>query len=386
MNSKIALLNDQLKVSRNANVQEKTRYHHEIRKRDKEIEKLKQKLLKLSSASTRSDQKIKIPKILNKPTLVKHNSLMVVNKVEEREKELLIENQALKNSIQAIYTAINAKRDVHIAIDDIQIARFTLPYSSIKDSVETMVFESLEQLNVQELAPVVSYNDSENVHLLNENKTLKTQLNEQFDVINQQNRLLEMSMNADFYIVDQVDESDTVFEKTSVELKQMALNVSNREQKLKKDRMLFTEAAIKLGFERKMLDNEKIRLGLDVPENKSPPGTAKKVTFTPSMDRIHEFSESLEESMIENVNDYSEMETIKTPISCRGLREEKDYSEIKTPTRVLRESNSIIGTPFGRTPMKDSLFSAPLSDLKVRKIEERILEMQKTPIRRLKRM
>jgi hypothetical protein len=80
---------------------------------------------------------------------------------------------------------------------------------------------------------------------------LKRRLSEQQIVIAQQTRLLEMSVNSDYYVPDYGDVVvDDAFEITSSELEARMSVLDGREKELVGARRAFTEAAIRLGFER----------------------------------------------------------------------------------------------------------------------------------------
>jgi hypothetical protein len=82
-------------------------------------------------------------------------------------------------------------------------------------------------------------------------QTLKRQLSEQQTIISEQSRLLEMSLNSDYYIPSRNDEIvDDAFEITSSELDKRESLLGERERGFAGARRAFTEAAVKLGFER----------------------------------------------------------------------------------------------------------------------------------------
>ncbi|KAJ3225260.1 spindle assembly checkpoint kinase [Clydaea vesicula] len=417
---------EEIKVLKSSHLTQKTKLTHELRKKEQENFRLKEKLQKKVVDSS-SSQKVKIELINSHPETsyfnngvitptkfltksssimnLKNNSGSVLRKIdsadnqifeeilrqfEEREKSLLLEIKILKESLESFY--FNIKDKLNIQYDVGEKCRFQLPYFQIKKSVEQLIFESLEVLlqeknilNEKNLDSDAERNMTVTEDLSNlqkENAIYLKQLEEQQINISELTRLLEMSLNSDYYIPEENAEEDTSqFEVTTLELKEEKINLMKLSQKLELDRKRFTEAAIKLGLERNILENEKKkfleevydfeRLKMFKPDydsndlfetpkcakGKDPftpssefsgvsaSKSAKSVTFTPSVDIIQEENSSIfsnDPSSIYNDNGsngtYSEMETIKTPINY--------YASGVKITSEIEDLNSNPSTPI----------------------------------------
>jgi hypothetical protein len=86
-------------------------------------------------------------------------------------------------------------------------------------------------------------------------------IDEQLDIIKEQSRLLEMSMDTDYFVGGGGDcedddenihrlEAEQEFEQTTLEIKAQWDAVNNRNQALNEERRKFTESAVRLGVER----------------------------------------------------------------------------------------------------------------------------------------
>lgn len=90
-----------------------------------------------------------------------------------------------------------------------------------------------------------------------DNETLRRQLKEQQYVIDEQTRLMEMSLNSNYYIpgpADEMEVLDDAFEITTADLAGRHEELERRAKQLETERRSFTEAAVKLGFERMALE------------------------------------------------------------------------------------------------------------------------------------
>lgn len=184
----------------------------------------------------------------------------IIKKAEQREKTILAEADALKECLMSIFKRIR-KLQYQVSFlltqksayddDDTETAKFKLPFTKARESIECDIESALDVICSRVAPPTSSPSPPDTATV----ETLTRQLAEQQNIITQQTRLLELSLNSDYYIPPSSDTPpDDAFEVTSEAIAERAAAVYESERQLSLSRKAFTDAAVRLGFARVELD------------------------------------------------------------------------------------------------------------------------------------
>ncbi|KAJ3195956.1 hypothetical protein HK101_010549 [Irineochytrium annulatum] len=192
---------------------------------------------------------------------------------EEREKEIVSENQALRRMLFEVYVAVREQmqllaneeedkvvRSKEACIDflqffnrDTELARFSLPLNDIVEDVLKSKFQSLFT-RIREQVSRIRAVDPANAP--SQPITLSTDMQREIDeykrIIDRQNALLQIASAAEPEFKDEDED-----ERVSEGLAHSREVLEQRTRQLDEERRKFTEAAIRLGKERCALDRER---------------------------------------------------------------------------------------------------------------------------------
>lgn len=241
---------------------------HEILKQEKANEKLKDKLNKIVN-DRNGQQKIKIPCVnqniikgvstgLKSKSVSKQEAFFteIVEGMKRNHNDLIQENSQLKETIIQTYKKIKQIQfgvcsfKMQDGFSDSEMIKFNLAYHRVYENILTEILTGIDIVS-EKPAQTQQVNDQHELvlSLRHDVETLKVQVKDQQEIIKEQLRLLEMSMDSDYYVPCE-EIHDDGFEVTSIELKKQYDELQKRSANLDEQRQRFTEAAIKLGFER----------------------------------------------------------------------------------------------------------------------------------------
>ncbi|KND04005.1 uncharacterized protein SPPG_01453 [Spizellomyces punctatus DAOM BR117] len=281
---------EELKTTK-ANLQySKTQYNHDLRKREREHHRLKDRMQRIVTEKSAAQKvAIKLANPLPKPKTnaggggqsKKEDEMynIVIKNYEDREKDLLIENQTLRNTLYALYSELKTQFKNQITheedgsngiecghegplevSDPTEKAQFQLPYSLVCHSVEERVKEAIMKLHdewARLSETIASQHQADELQQLYEKvEAIEKECDEYRRIIAEQNRLLELSLN------EQDAKSNeglsAHLETSLMDLQEQRDELEQKCQQLEEERGKFTEAAIKLGIERAALQREKM--------------------------------------------------------------------------------------------------------------------------------
>ncbi|KAJ3015220.1 hypothetical protein HKX48_004708 [Thoreauomyces humboldtii] len=258
----------------------KTQYNHDLRKRERDLQKLKERMQR--TALDHSKVSITLVNPVAKTVATgsrkepkRQDDVMyevVMKNYEEREKELMSENQLLRETLFSTFSELKNRFEDSTAVKDlprdraasqeadedtVDRAHFQMPFNLVQNSVQQRIrhvmldlkdeWENLaENLIAQERNPQSDI--AERMAALEE-QNLQYQ-----EIIEEQERLLGLQlqdMNALHEVVQAGDET------SAAEILEQKRELEENKRQLERERSKFTEAAIKLGLERAALQRDK---------------------------------------------------------------------------------------------------------------------------------
>ncbi|KAI9014167.1 Afadin and alpha-actinin-binding-domain-containing protein [Hyaloraphidium curvatum] len=316
-NIKHSLTREELKVARNNLQHVKQQCQHELRKKERENEKLKDRINKASNDRTAGGVKRPairclnaLPKASSSATLHEQDPeddmyRVVIANYEEREQEVLQENLALRRLLFSIYSdlqqiavGLELPRDSTTfsmdeqgnldAVDltdpaaDADQGRFQIALELVQSTLEAKIRELLESCYDRIFTAMESEKNrvdtsEESTRKLAENarqiKELEAQLAAAKVVTRQQQELLDLAVTSN----ETHSKRDTM-EELAGELKREQAELEKLRSQFDEERKRFAEAAIRMGQERLKLQREKE----EVLEEKRKLETAKMLKDLPS--------------------------------------------------------------------------------------------------------
>ncbi|TPX67890.1 hypothetical protein SpCBS45565_g03517 [Spizellomyces sp. 'palustris'] len=284
---------EELKTTK-ANLQySKTQYNHDLRKREREHHRLKDRMQRIvteKSAAQKIGLKLANPLPKAKTTtggggqtkkVAQEDEMynIVIKNYEDREKDLLVENQTLRDTLYALYSELKTQFKDQITqeedgsngiecghegppevLDPTEKAQFQLPFNLVCHSVEERVKEAIMKLHDEwaRLSETIAsqHQADELQQLYGKVDAIEKECDEYRRIIAEQNRLLEFSLN------EQDAKSNeglsAHLETSLMDLQEQKDELEQKCQQLEEERGKFTEAAIKLGIERAALQREKM--------------------------------------------------------------------------------------------------------------------------------
>ncbi|KAJ1968645.1 hypothetical protein IWQ62_001120 [Dispira parvispora] len=301
VNEKHRNTKEELKNAKNNLLYSRSQFAHDIRKREQESVKLKDKMQRMAADKYKAS-KVGI-QLLN--PLVKDKTLMghdrpvkdrelvdiVLGNYEEREQELLAENEQLRGALYELYAHVTellqAKVDDHDDLASSQDGSETndqtdaprhyrdkviLPYELVRDRLNQDMQKLVEDLKgdwqsmhhqaqAQVDAGLLAEKEATLHELRLELETLQNKIQGYKDVIAEQSRVIEMSLSATLRHPPRQD-SDALGINLPNDLDPDALQeereaLEKQRAELEEERRKFTEAAILLGQERESLRKER---------------------------------------------------------------------------------------------------------------------------------
>ncbi|KAI8911933.1 Afadin and alpha-actinin-binding-domain-containing protein [Powellomyces hirtus] len=299
---KLVATREELKTTKSNLQYSKTQYNHDLRKKERDFHRLKERLQrtvteKEKTAKTAITLINPLPKAAassstgasarDKKQGKNDNDVMyavVMQNYEDREKELLAENHMLRETLFNTYSELkNRFQDPDVAAaaaaekediggrrsrtqsqesdeSAIDKAHFQMPFNLVKNSVQQRIRHVVLDLkdDWDNLAQsVAEQNNNDVLHTLEERiADLDRQNNECRQIIEEQNRLLEMSMNDPAHRGEEAS-TGAAWDTSMMDLQEQKQELEDKCQTLELERQRFTEAAIKLGVERAALLREK---------------------------------------------------------------------------------------------------------------------------------
>ncbi|CAH1775353.1 unnamed protein product, partial [Owenia fusiformis] len=308
LTSKLKAEKDEVKRLQSVILSRDSQYKHEMKKREKEINKLKERMhqlltdknqerrlgMDILNALQRPDGKRGTWKTNNKQEEDMYR--LIITNYEDRQKELMLENKELRECLVTMQKELisllnqqpspskssNLEDSLEESEDDIKSVTstdveeladgyFQMPYEMVRDGIQKSLKEKYQllkrRINQTEKSNPTSEGDSpetprsdvDEANYKEQIETLSEQVSRYRDIIEQQEDLIQHSL--------QTPDNDDTIEQSFLhnsELLEEAENLSKEkalfyQQKcnFEKERQTFTEAAIRLGRERKMFEDEK---------------------------------------------------------------------------------------------------------------------------------
>ncbi|KAJ3183588.1 hypothetical protein HDU85_002017 [Gaertneriomyces sp. JEL0708] len=269
---------DELKTTRTHFQYIKTQFTHDLKKKELELHRLKERLQKVVTEKAAA-QKIGLQLVnplskssnissrLKKATKEEDMYNIVVSNYEDREKELIAENCELRETLYDMYREIKDRlheiatpNTANLMVeDDIDREHFSMPLDMIRTSVEYKLRETLEQWKEQ-WAQIMStaalqQGEQELLSLKEQYDRLQRECEKYQGIVQEQNALLEMAVASSGGKGEGVSQS--TFEPSMLDLQEHRAELEEKYRQLDEERQKFTEAAIKLGMERAALQKER---------------------------------------------------------------------------------------------------------------------------------
>ncbi|KAJ3091438.1 hypothetical protein HK102_000560 [Quaeritorhiza haematococci] len=287
----LQITREELKVARVNLQNSKAQYFHEVKKRDLEHERLKDKLQKLSMPKQPAQKYgMTMKNSLGKPVASSRKPQnptktidplyeAILTKCEERAADLLAENEQLRDSFQAVYKDLqDLVRDDDRAAqsDPSDLAVFNAPLSMAEETVLSRVNSAMEmlkekyvetqkELEVAKRKEKSGHKIDEGIYqdLVSKVKSLENDLEKNRHIIAEQSRLLDKAVAEDCSCLHVGHGVDRSFEVTTMEMQKEWEAFEARKSDLEKEREKFTEAAVKLGRERMSLERDRTLLQME---------------------------------------------------------------------------------------------------------------------------
>ncbi|KAI8904774.1 Afadin and alpha-actinin-binding-domain-containing protein [Gorgonomyces haynaldii] len=253
LKSKFQAQKEELKATKSNAVFQRGQFEHEIRKKQRELERMRDRLAKLMADRTVSEISFKLMNPLKrvvkgakepqKSTEEKDQDAMlkiVLDDYEHREQMVLSENQLLRDCLHRLYQSL---------YQTLQSQHLT----ALKDSVFKLPFEDV-QTTIEENT---QYCNQLLVELQQSAKTLDAQ--KQLEEMHKKQATLEMKIAEQQKLLD-IAVNTQVPQSENDDLERERLELEEQRRKLDEERKGFTEAAIRMGVERANLQRERQRL------------------------------------------------------------------------------------------------------------------------------
>ncbi|KAI8848379.1 hypothetical protein BC829DRAFT_474477 [Chytridium lagenaria] len=230
-------------------------YTHKLKRMTSELATLKERVQK-----PQIDQQKGKMRLANPLTRTTAPNPQMKKTKEEREKELLIENQGLRQALLHLFEktrheVFEYSEMAFSPMADHERKQFQMPLNMVWDSIQLKHANLLTMLSKTPKARGIKAPPercSENTEALIFD--LKKQADEYKRIIDRQNELLEAVVYDVAKAMPEVSEEE---ERLSEELRRQRDLLEKRQTDLEEERKKFTEAAVKLGFERSALQRER---------------------------------------------------------------------------------------------------------------------------------
>ncbi|XP_077981248.1 afadin- and alpha-actinin-binding protein A-like [Glandiceps talaboti] len=306
LSNKVKVGKEELRKLEGVLKQRDTHFKHEIKKKEREINKLKERVHQLLTDKTqerrigmdilnslqRSDGKRGTWKTVGQNS--KHEEDMyrlIITNYEERQKELMLENQDLRESLRNMEkelvdllnqqspmktnrsTSSGEESDidstsVSSSIEELSTGHYQMPYEMVKEGIENSMRQKWRKLkahikkmeNGKETTQEISTRSAKVEILVEERTKLEKKVEVYKSIIEQQEHLLTQYQNSS--ASDREDQALSFLQDAHLLEEKESFSQEKRlfyQQKaaFEDERRKFTEAAIRLGHERKKFEEEK---------------------------------------------------------------------------------------------------------------------------------
>ncbi|KAI8926644.1 hypothetical protein BC831DRAFT_217501 [Entophlyctis helioformis] len=266
--AKLAAAKDELKATVASYQSSKTQYQHEIRRCNSEMDKMKQRYSKLISERTPSNAKMTLLNPLTKPakpvSTVRAKAeakdemyAMVIKNYEDRQKETMAENEALRQTLGAVFAEMKGYAEQidtgHSSPFAVQPSRLEIFRSHSLDDLMQPITEAVIE-GLAAIRPTGGEASASEVAALEEKvKKLQKQNEEQMRLLDEMHALDARIKSGELDVLfGGVSDDDT-----AADVNGSRAELEEQRRKLEEDRRKFTDAAIRMGMERAALQKEK---------------------------------------------------------------------------------------------------------------------------------
>ncbi|KAF9172785.1 hypothetical protein BGX20_004865, partial [Mortierella sp. AD010] len=327
--------------SAKANLQyAKTLYTHEARKKEQEMNVIKEKLQKSINRSQGSSPTIPggikilnpVPRSLyGKQHTNETEQLLkeVIEQQQAKEAEIVEENEQLRRTLYTVHVELEGLVKKHSALKSSPTAPYGLPFEMVKDRIETEIRDTLTLLSDQwnhrpAVEPVISpselvVRDQRIKELQKEIGKLQLELEDSTLLVQGAQKMIDNLTNGGF--LDGLEDFKVNVEGSDMtlqEINEAETKIRYQREELAKERTKFTQACLDLGKQREELEQAKA----DFEENKRTFRLEKVMSFL-------SFSPRSEKRTI----DYSPPESPKSPLSPK--RSSGNFSKKRVATSPL---------------------------------------------------
>ncbi|KAJ3166913.1 hypothetical protein HDU88_003002 [Geranomyces variabilis] len=298
---KLSVAREELKATK-ANLQySKTQYNHDVRKRDRDFGRLKDRMQRTVNEKTKMTLINPLAKPISSITSGKRNNNdtdimygVVMKNYEDRERELLSENQMLRDTLFETFRELKDRfadagghdpRDHELGAGPMSTppesrdededpeaamerAHFQLPFNLVQNTVQQRIRHVMMDLKAEWDELMEKIEGEQHAEMVVELEQRIAELHNQNDeyqrIIEEQNRILESSLNGTAAVRHEGNSatSDDVragpgWDSSMTDLAEQKAELEEKVKQLAIDRKNFTEAALKLGVERANLQREK---------------------------------------------------------------------------------------------------------------------------------
>ncbi|KAG0218012.1 hypothetical protein BGX33_008873 [Mortierella sp. NVP41] len=273
---------DELKSSK-ANLQyTKTQYAHESRKKEQEVNVLKDKLQKAISRGQSANSSSTIPggiTILNpvprslygKQHTNEAEQLLkeVIEQQQTKETEIVEENEQLRRTLYTVQVELEGLLKKHSNLKNSANNAYGLPYEMVKDRIETEIRDTLTLLTDQwnhrpPLDPVISpteitVRDQRIEDLQKEIEKLQLELEDSTLLVQGAQKMIDNLSSGNFLAgLQDLKLNVEGSEMTLQEIDEAESKIRKQREDLAKERKRFTQACLDLGKEREELQRAKV--------------------------------------------------------------------------------------------------------------------------------
>ncbi|KAJ3175654.1 Afadin- and alpha-actinin-binding protein [Geranomyces variabilis] len=306
---KLSVAREELKATK-ANLQySKTQYNHDVRKRDRDFARLKDRMQRTVNEKTKMTLINPLAKPLSSigSSKQRNNNTdadvmygVVMRNYEDRERELLSENQMLRDTLFETFRELKDRfadagghdpRDHELGAGPVpsssssppesrdedeeedpeaamERAHFQLPFNLVQNTVQQRIRHVMMDLKAEWDELMEKIEGEQHPEMVVELEQQIAELHNQNDeyqrIIEEQNRILESSLNGTAAVRHEGDSamSDDIraapgWDSSIMDLAEQKAELEAKVRQLEIDRINFTDAALKLGVERANLQREK---------------------------------------------------------------------------------------------------------------------------------
>ncbi|KAJ3157005.1 hypothetical protein HDU89_002415 [Geranomyces variabilis] len=298
---KLSVAREELKATK-ANLQySKTQYNHDVRKRDRDFARLKDRMQRTVNEKTKMTLINPLAKPISSITSGKRNNNdtdimygVVMKNYEDRERELLSENQMLRDTLFETFRELKDRfadagghdpRDHELGAGPasttpesrdededpeaaMERAHFQLPFNLVQNTVQQRIRHVMMDLKAEWDELMEKIEGEQHAEMVVELEQRIAGLHNQNDdyqrIVEEQNRILESSLNGTAAVRHEGNSatSDDVragpgWDASMTDLAEQKAELEEKVKQLAIDRKNFTEAALKLGVERANIQREK---------------------------------------------------------------------------------------------------------------------------------